>query len=586
MTLLPQPKSITSAAGVCRIDAQTADDIMKRRFGDLSNGGQLQFRQDASVPEQGSRICIRPGKLEIAASSPPGAWWGIITLRQLLLQHPEGSLPGMDIIDEPRFPVRGFHLDISRNRVPSMDTLQELVDLLSLLKYNHLQLYTEHTFAYREHRRVWEHASPLTAEEIRFLDGCCRRRGIELTANQNCFGHFERWLQFPQYRHLAETPEGFTDPWGFRRPVGSSLSPAAPEAPGFIRSLLEELLPNFTGRQVNIGGDEPWELGQGKSRDLCRRYGTGRVYLDFITKLCGIVRELGGEPLIYGDIITAYPELAGELPDDVTVIDWGYEADHPFAEETALFLQHRQPMYVCCGTSVWNSLAGRWTNALKNVKRAAAEAARADAGGLLVSEWGDNGHLQQHSCMVPPLLCGAAAAWNPDSLEDLDLASCIEWLLPMGMNSREFFLLTALADAYLLEPRRLHNATVLGALMIDQTVPFYRKQLTSCRGSDVTELHHRVAEIRREIELLPESLCRDEILLTARMMEFSCSFGRYHYGMEGRGIPPADPRRWQQITEEFSRLWHLRSRPGGWGETREYLERTARLLSENHRSSI
>ena len=48
---------------------------------------------------------------------------------------------------------------------------------------------TEHTFAYRNHRAVWEHASPLTAQDILELDAFCRARYIELVPNQNSFGH-------------------------------------------------------------------------------------------------------------------------------------------------------------------------------------------------------------------------------------------------------------------------------------------------------------------------------------------------------------------------------------------------------------
>ena len=45
-------------------------------------------------------------------------------------------------------------LDISRRKVPTQDALYELIDTLSALKYNQLQLYTEHTFAYPSHQTV------------------------------------------------------------------------------------------------------------------------------------------------------------------------------------------------------------------------------------------------------------------------------------------------------------------------------------------------------------------------------------------------------------------------------------------------
>ena len=50
----------------------------------------------------------------------------------------------------PVLPVRGYMLDISRDKVPTMETLFALVDSLAALRYNQLQFYTEHTFAFAD----------------------------------------------------------------------------------------------------------------------------------------------------------------------------------------------------------------------------------------------------------------------------------------------------------------------------------------------------------------------------------------------------------------------------------------------------
>ncbi|MET7620141.1 hypothetical protein [Streptomyces sp. NPDC005408] len=67
----------------------------------------------------------------------------------------------------------------------------------------------EHTFAFRDHREVWRDASPLTADDLCWLDARCAALGIELVPNQNTFGHMERFLAHPAYAHRAENPEGF-----------------------------------------------------------------------------------------------------------------------------------------------------------------------------------------------------------------------------------------------------------------------------------------------------------------------------------------------------------------------------------------
>ena len=80
-------------------------------------------------------------------------------------------------------------LDISRGRVPRLETLLGLIDQLADFKINEFQLYTEHTFAYRKYAKVWRDWGVLTGAEIEKLDAHCRRLGIELVPNQNSFGH-------------------------------------------------------------------------------------------------------------------------------------------------------------------------------------------------------------------------------------------------------------------------------------------------------------------------------------------------------------------------------------------------------------
>ena len=70
---------------------------------------------------------------------------------QILLEtetQPLTMLPCFSISDWPDIKARGVLLDISRTKVPTMDTLLTLIDQFSTLKDNQIPLYTEHTFAF------------------------------------------------------------------------------------------------------------------------------------------------------------------------------------------------------------------------------------------------------------------------------------------------------------------------------------------------------------------------------------------------------------------------------------------------------
>ena len=192
----------------------------------------------------------------------------IATLRQLLHQYGR-QLPCLKIRDWPDFARRGVMLDISRGRVPKLETLLDLAEHLADFKINELQLYTEHTFAYRRYKSVWQSWGALTGAEIRQLDARCRELGIDLVPNQNSFGHLRYFLERPRLKKLAEVSKPYEDAGGefLRRPT--TLAPNHPGTLPFLRGLYDELLPNFSSRFFNVGCDETWDLGRGQSKKLC-----------------------------------------------------------------------------------------------------------------------------------------------------------------------------------------------------------------------------------------------------------------------------------------------------------------------------
>lgn len=267
-------------------------------FNDKSTTIKIILNPNMVSHSQGYKIKITPNGIVLMAKTTQGIFYSLQSLIQLMREY-ECRIPTMIIEDEPDFENRGFMLDISRDRIPNMDTLKKIVDILAELKYNQFQLYTEHTFAYSKHELVWRDYTPLTSEEIQELDNYCRERFIELVPNQNSFGHLGKWLKHDQYKYLAECPDGFITPWG-EKYGPFSLSPAVPETLNFLSELFDELLPNFTSTKVNIGADETYDLGLGKSKELCEKYGKGRVYLDFLLKIHQILNRHGKTVMFWG----------------------------------------------------------------------------------------------------------------------------------------------------------------------------------------------------------------------------------------------------------------------------------------------
>lgn len=381
----------------------------------------INFVLQPEIKAQGYVLDISSDGIHITYSDQAGLFYGVITLCQIIEQVGT-NLPCLTIEDHPDFEQRGFMLDISRDRVPTMETLYQLIDELAQVKLNQFQLYIEHTFAYQEHKQVWELASPITSEELLLLDAYCRERHINFVPNQNSLGHMERWLIHEPYRDLSETPDGFEVFGEWRTP--STLDPQDPRSLDLIKDLYAEFLPHFSSDLFNVGCDEPWELGQGKSKEAVAERG-GRVYLDWLLELHKLVTENQRKMMFWGDIIIKYPDLISELPNDIIVMEWGYEAIHPFEQNCQKYADANIPFYVCPGTSSWNTLVGRADNATGNLKNAAKYGLQQGAIGYLITDWGDNGHWQPMVASYIGILYGAAVSWCYESNHELNIADAL-----------------------------------------------------------------------------------------------------------------------------------------------------------------
>jgi len=507
------------------------------------------------------------GGLTLTARDEAGAFYGLQTLKQLIRQTGP-RLPAFDIADWPDFPRRGFMLDVSRCKVPKMETLFAIVDLLAALKLNELQLYTEHTFAYSEHEAVWHDASPITAQEILALDAYCRERQVELVPNQNSFGHFERWLRHPEYRGLAECPDGFEYPWGGRARHGSVLRPDA-RGLRFLKTLYAELLPNFTSRLFNVGCDETWELGKGWSKKLCEQNGTTRVYLDFLLGIHKLVRAHDRTMMFWGDIMLHQPELIGELPKDAIALEWGYDADHPFNKHGALFEKAGKPFYVCPGTSSWNALTGRTANCLGNLANAAQNGLRHGAVGYLITDWGDGGHHQYLPISYPGIFAGATLSWRAKQGKEPDVGAAMNSMAFRDATGRLGNMLLELGRTNELVPRRFDNCTVFNQLIFSEIGN--KHALKDVTAASLRKCVARFDELAGEIgrtrpQAADGELVKAELLNAIAMAR--CGAERGLAGLDPRHCDRAALRHaLQHVISEHERLWLARNRPGGLNES-------------------
>ena len=501
---------------------------------------------------------ISPAGIELQARDAVGVIYGAQTLRQIHAQNPD-ALPCLEILDGPDLPVRGFMLDVSRCKVPTQAELLALIRALGQLRVNQLQLYVEHTFAFPGHEDAWQDASPLTPAEIRELDAACAALGIELVPNLNTFGHMERWLRHPRYRALAECPQGWIHPLtGQFKEFPGTLKPDDVSL-AFVASLLDDYLPCFRSRQVNIGGDEPWELGQGFSKEAVATRGKHRVYLDHLHKLCALATERGLTPQFWGDILLEDLALAQDAPQDALPVVWGYDAGHPFQTQCGRLQELGRAYLVAPGTSAWQSFTGRLDNALTNQAEAIGAARQHGARGVLVTTWGDNGTHQPWPTAWLPMAAGLAQAWSFTANQEPNAVAACRVLGDLADDDAR-----AVATA-LTHLGQLDNQIAKANRNKSLSWDFLTAQPAALAGfvAGVTP-----EEITRSLAYLEESAGHVDAIQDNRVRtELSVGLELARAGLRRASGQPLNATAARELRERFEHTWLARARRGGLAES-------------------
>jgi hypothetical protein len=363
-------------------------------------------RAPDKVGDQSYYLSIRPDLVVIKAEGASGLFYAGQTLRQLV--RLEGAtLPCLSIQDWPSLPYRGLMLDISRRKVPTLQTLYQLIEELSFFKLNVLQLYTEHTFQFPRHPKIGAGCGSLSSEDILDLDAHCLAHHVELMPNLQSFGHARNTLKIPDYQHLAETDALFT------------LSPAFEETYALLDELYGDMLPAYTSRTLNINCDETYDLGQGASRSMADELGLGRVYLNHILRVRDLAARHGRRIQAWGDILLHHPELIGEVPDDVTLLDWHYDPADEYPS-VKVFEGAGRRFWVCPGVGSWNTIFPRIYGANANIRNFVRDGVISGAEGMLNTDWGDAGHYQALGLSWYGYAFGAAQGWSGGTTSDAD----------------------------------------------------------------------------------------------------------------------------------------------------------------------
>src|SRR5437773_564946 len=345
--------------------------------------------------------------------------------------------------------------------------------------------YMEHTFSSDVAPLIGPPGGSLTPTEIRELVAYARRYHIEIVPEQQTFGHLHKALRLEKYNELAETP------------YGDVLSPQQEGTYKLIADWYRELNELFPGQFFHIGEDETFELGEGQSREAAKARGVGAVYFEHLNRVRDLLKPYNRRLMFWGDIALNHPDLIGNIPKDMIVMNWQYGARDDFNASIKPFKDAGLEQFVCPGAHTWNQIFPNLEAAAKNITNFVRDGQKAGATGMMNTTWADDGESLFEMAWYSIAL-GAAASWQQGAVDLNQFDGDFDWAFFRNEG-----------DQFVKAERALGSIdSMLAGATSDEL--FWRDPFTTQFQNQARNFAERVRKMRITVEEVSESLTRNE----------------------------------------------------------------------------
>ena len=244
-----------------------------------------------TLGQEGYKLSVTANGIRLESATTSGFFYGLTSLKKMLPaciaagvkdeKVTTYELPLVQITDRPRFPYRGFMLDVARHFF-SVQEVKKMLDVMAIYKLNKFHFHLTEDQGWRwevkkypkltkvgavasntyvtsmEHGAYWtnQQYGPYfyTREELKEIVAYAASKHIEVIPEIDMPGHFSAAMAaYPEFscnpdgEHRVETWGGvFTD----------VLNVANPKAVRFVKDILDELMAIFPSKNIHIGGDE------------------------------------------------------------------------------------------------------------------------------------------------------------------------------------------------------------------------------------------------------------------------------------------------------------------------------------------
>lgn len=473
----------------------------------------------------GYALIVTANKIIVGGKTETGTFYGLQTLKQLLRGDGENAyFQGARVVDYPTMRYRAFSDDVSRGLVPTVNYIKRQIRTFAMLKMNMHSLYMEHTFASKSHPLFATEEGSYTPEELREIVEYGKKYHVEIVPQQQTFGHLHKALKYEKYNRLAEVP------------YGDVLTPQEEGSYELVADLYKEIDGIFPSQFFHIGADETFELGEGRSREEAKTRGVGAVYFRHINRVRDVLKPYNRRLMMWGDIALNHPELIGEIPKEMIVMNWAYGARDSYASRIEPFQKAGLQQFVC--PSVWNFNLIFPNNefAAVNIRNFVRDGQAAGALGVMNTNWDDDGETLFEMDWYGVGL-GAAAGWESAPLNIEDFDKKFDWTFFRSESGKFTENIRTLGAA----------SKTLGLENVTQNALFWQNPFTANFQKRARESQEKTKQLRLNVEAVEENLMNNSALARRnREMIPAMRFAAERFNHLGRRLI---------LTEQLSRAY-------------------------------
>ena len=345
----------------------------------------------------------------------------------------------LHIMERRRFAHCGAMLDMSRNRVMTVEAVKQWIDRQAALGLNLLMLYTEDTYEIPEYPYFGYLRGRYTQAELREIDDYAFSLGVELVPCVQTLAHLKNFLQWPSSVPLRDQPD--------------ILLIDSEETYAFLDAALRSLSRCFRSRRIHIGMDEAHGVGLG---NYLLRYGSVdrfellNRHLSRVKALCD---QYGFRPMMWSDMFfrlgsrqNAYYDLDNHVPDSVIaalpqveMVYWAYyHTDEALYEK--MLAEHQRMgrgTVFAGGVWAWSGFLPNRERTLRTMEPALRVNARKETDTVIATIWGDDGAETDYLMAIDRLTLFSEACWEGEDfcLEECELAAYCLTRLPASVRA-------------------------------------------------------------------------------------------------------------------------------------------------------